>query len=68
MSNIKECIHYLLESEENHYIETVYDQFEYLTQDDQDETQCLDIDWIKKNIETVNHIYMRARLAEEELK
>lgn len=67
MSNIKECIQYLLSTEEVNYLEYVTSDFEHLLQDDYDENQCLNIDWIKKNIETVNHIYTRARLAEEEL-
>jgi hypothetical protein len=67
MNNIKECIQYLLESEEVHYIEDASEYY-FILQDDQDITeQVLDIHWIKKNIETINHIYMRARLAEEEL-
>ena len=68
MSNIKECLGYVLENEFDHYLEHVASEFTHLFQNDQDISQCLDIDWIKKNIETVNHIYMRARLAEEELK
>jgi hypothetical protein len=57
MSNIKECIHYVLDSE-----------FKHLTQDDIEfKTQIQDINWIKKNIATINHIYMRTRSAEEEL-
>ena len=69
MSNIKECIQYVLDSEEVHYLEYVESEFEHLTQDDEDfDTQIKDIDWIKKNFKTINHIYMIARLAEEELK
>jgi hypothetical protein len=68
MSNIAECLGYVLDSEFGHYYEHICNDFTHLTQDDVDFTiQIQDIDWIKKNIEIVNHIYMRARLAEEEL-
>ena len=67
MSNIAECLGCVLENEFDHYLEYVASEFTHLLQDNQDINQCLAIDWIKTNVETVNHIYMRARLAEEEL-
>lgn len=72
MSNIKECIQYLLESELQHYIEYVTSEFPDLLSNRLPPLEVLNeiigINWIKTNIEPVNHIYMRARLAEEELK
>lgn len=66
MSNIAECLGYIFEHEFDDYLGYVTSEFAHLLQDDCDINQSLSIDWIKKNIETVNHIYMRARLAEEE--
>ena len=70
MSNIKECIRYLIESELHHYIEHVTSEFPDLLLDGlpllESLNEIIQLTWIKTNVETVNHIYMRARLAEEE--
>jgi len=67
MSNTKECIRYLIESELQHYIEHVTSEFTDLLPNKLTPLELLNkittISWIKSTIGNVNHIYMRARLA-----
>lgn len=48
---------YILCTEEEHYLESI---------DCKDES-CLDINWIKENVDKVNHVYMYARLLKDSI-
>jgi hypothetical protein len=57
MQYLTDILDYVLYTEEEHYLESV---------ECKDES-CLDIEWIKENINKVNHIYMYARLLKDSI-
>lgn len=52
MQYLSDILDYLLQTEEEHYLESIECEDEI----------CLDINWIKENVDKVNHVYMYARL------